>query len=326
MDGETTEALLAALCSLATGGDVGAMVLTGQGVAFSAGGDVETIKEMGQDHVFRDAILGAHQRLFHTMTRLPFASVAAVNGAAVGAGVTAALLCDLVVMADTAFLSDPRVSLGLLDGAGGIVLWPLLTSLSAAKEHLLLGDRVGGDEAHRLGLVNRVVPQRDVHVEAIRLAHRLAALPRQAATQMRRLLNAHMDRVGTPARGLHPRRVCVFRHRRAPPAAGAAVRAARYEAHPRGGETVVGGGRRLALVTGGTRGIGRAVTRSWRRPGSTWPPCSSMIVSQRKRLPTAAGCGNNNHRAPGRRGRPAFLPEPGRRGAGGARPARLPGQ
>ena len=195
MDGEITEALLAALCSLATGGDVGAMVLTGQGVAFSAGGDVETIKEMGQDRMFRDAILGAHQRLFHTMTRLPFASVAAVNGAAVGAGVTVALLCDLVVMADTAFLSDPRVSLGLLDGAGGIVLWPLLTSLSAAKEYLLLGERLGGDEAHRLGLVNRVVPQRDVQVEAIRLAHRLAALPRQAATQVRRLLNTHMDRM-----------------------------------------------------------------------------------------------------------------------------------
>lgn len=197
MDGETTEALLAALGSLSARGDVGAMVLTGQGGAFSAGGDVQTIKEMGRDRMFRDAILSAHQRLFHTMTRLPFASVAAVNGAAVGAGVTAALMCDLVVMADTAFLSDPRVSLGLLDGAGGIVLWPLLTSLSAAKEYLLLGERLGGDEAHRLGLVNRVVPQEDVHAEALRLAHRLAALPRQAAAQMRRLLNAHMDRMGS---------------------------------------------------------------------------------------------------------------------------------
>jgi enoyl-CoA hydratase len=196
MDGEITEALLAALDSLSTRGDVGAMVLTGQGAAFSAGGDVETIKEMGRDHTYRGAILGAHQRLFHTMTRLPFASVAAVNGAAVGAGVTVALMCDLVVMADTAFLSDPRVSLGLLDGAGGIVLWPLLTSLSSAKEYLLLGDRLGGDEAYRLGLVNRLVPQCDVHTEAVRLAHRLAALPQQAATQMRRLLNSHMDQTG----------------------------------------------------------------------------------------------------------------------------------
>src|ERR1700684_4702966 len=88
------------------------------------------------------------------MNSLPFASVAAINGAAVGAGVTVALLCGRVVRAQDAFLSDPRVALGLLDGAGGILLWPLLTSLSAAKEHLLLGDRIGSGEAHRLGLGN----------------------------------------------------------------------------------------------------------------------------------------------------------------------------
>jgi enoyl-CoA hydratase len=111
------------------------------------------------------------------MNRLPFASVAAVNGAAVGAGVTVALLCDLVVMARDAFLSDPRVALGLLDGAGGIVLWPLLTSLSSAKEHLLLGDRVPSAEAHRLGLVNRVVPTEDTVAAALDLARRLATLP-----------------------------------------------------------------------------------------------------------------------------------------------------
>ena len=128
------------------------------------------------------------------MARLPFASVAAVNGAAVGAGVTVALLCDLVVMAQDAFLSDPRVALGLLDGAGGIVLWPLLTSLSAAKEHLLLGDRVSSAEAHRLGLVNRVVPTEETVVAALDLAHRLAALPPHAVREARRLLNSHIER------------------------------------------------------------------------------------------------------------------------------------
>jgi enoyl-CoA hydratase len=142
MDGEVTYALLDAVRSLCDSGDVRAMVLTGDGTAFSAGGDIQTIREMGADRGVRDAILDAHQELFWAMNRLPFVSVAAVNGAAVGAGVTVALLCDLVVMAQDAFLSDPRVALGLLDGAGGIVLWPLLAGLAAAKEHLLLGDRV----------------------------------------------------------------------------------------------------------------------------------------------------------------------------------------
>lgn len=131
------------------------------------------------------------------MTRLPFATVAAVNGPAVGAGVTVALLCDLVVMAQDAFLSDPRVSLGLLDGAGGFVLWPLLTSLSAAKEFLLLGDRVAGAEAHRLGLVNRVVATAETFAESLRLAHRLSQLPRQAVCETRRLLNSHIERAAT---------------------------------------------------------------------------------------------------------------------------------
>jgi enoyl-CoA hydratase len=194
MDVEVTCALLEAVRSLCESGDVRAMVLTGDGTAFSAGGDIQTIREMGADKDFRDTVLDKHQELFWAMTRLPFASVAAVNGAAVGAGVTVALLCDLVVMARDAFLSDPRVALGLLDGAGGIVLWPLLTSLSAAKEHLLLGDRVPSAEAHRLGLVNRVVPAEETAPTAIDLAHRLAALPAQAVREARRLLNSHIER------------------------------------------------------------------------------------------------------------------------------------
>ena len=194
MDGEVTRALGDALRSLCESGDVRAMVLTGDGTAFSAGGDIQTIREMGADRVVRAAILDAHQELFWAMNRLPFASVAAVNGAAVGAGATVALLCDLVVMAQDAFLSDPRVALGLLDGAGGIVLWPLLTGLSAAKEHLLLGDRVPSAEAHRLGLVNRIVPTEDTVAAALDLARRLAALPPRAVREARRLLNSHIER------------------------------------------------------------------------------------------------------------------------------------
>jgi enoyl-CoA hydratase len=194
LDAEITDALLEAVLDLSADADVHAMVLTGRGSAFSAGGDFDTIRAMREDRHLRDTVLDAHQQLFRVMTRLPFPTVAAVNGAAVGAGVTVALLCDLVVMAEDTFLSDPRVSLGLLDGAGGLVLWPLLSSLSTAKEYLLLGDRVSGTEAHRLGLANRVAPASDVLSEALALAARLAALPPQAVRQARRLLNSHIDR------------------------------------------------------------------------------------------------------------------------------------
>jgi enoyl-CoA hydratase len=194
LDAEVAEALHDAVLTLRSDADVHAMVLTGQGNTFSAGGDFTTIRAMRKDRQLRDAVLEVHQELFRMMIGLPFPTVAAINGAAVGAGVTVALLCDLVVMADDTFLSDPRVSLGLLDGAGGLVLWPLLTSLSAAKEYLLLGDRVSGTEAHRLGLANRVVSESDVLDEALALAGRLAALPPQAVRGARRLLNSHIDR------------------------------------------------------------------------------------------------------------------------------------
>jgi enoyl-CoA hydratase len=194
LDAEIAHALLEVVLTLRDDADVRAMVLTGQGSAFSAGGDISTIRAMRNDRHLRDTVLDTHQELFRVMTRLPFPTVAAVNGPAVGAGVTVALLCDLVVMAEDTFLRDPRVSLGLLDGAGGLVLWPLLTSLSAAKEHLLLGDRVSGTEAHRLGLANRAVHASDVLAEALGLAARLAELPPQAVRQARQLLNSHIDR------------------------------------------------------------------------------------------------------------------------------------
>jgi enoyl-CoA hydratase len=169
------------------------MVLTGAGAAFSGGGDVATIRAMRGDPAVRGAVLATHTELFWEMIRLPFPSVAAVNGPAIGAGATVALLCDLVVMADDAFLSDPRVSLGLLDGAGGLLLWPLLTSLSAAREYLLLGDRVTAAEARRLGLANRVVARPGVLTEAMGLAQRLAGLPGSAVRELRRLLNIPVE-------------------------------------------------------------------------------------------------------------------------------------
>jgi enoyl-CoA hydratase len=194
LDHEITDALLAAVRQLNLDSEVRCLVLTGAGRSFSAGGDVETIKQMRADPAFRRRVLEAHGQLFWEMLRLRVPSVAAVQGPAVGAGCTLALMCDLVVMAEDASLSDPRVALGLLDGAGGMVLWPLLTSLSAAREHLLLGDRVFAAEAHRLGLANRVVPTATLMQEVLSLAARLATLPPAAVQQVRALLNEHVER------------------------------------------------------------------------------------------------------------------------------------
>jgi enoyl-CoA hydratase len=124
--------------------------------------------------------------------RLPI--VAAVNGPAVGFGCSVALLCDLVLIAEDTFLMDPHVGVGLVAADGGALAWPLMTSILRAKEYLFLGERIPARTALELGLVNRLVPKGEVLSEALKLAHRLAALPAQALQDTKRALNLHLER------------------------------------------------------------------------------------------------------------------------------------
>jgi enoyl-CoA hydratase len=101
--------------------------------------------------------------------------VAAVNGPAMGLGASIALLCDVILMADTATIGDPHVKVGLVAGDGGVAIWPLAVGPARAKQYLLTGDPVSAPEAERIGLVNRVVPAADLDREAMALAQRLAA-------------------------------------------------------------------------------------------------------------------------------------------------------
>jgi enoyl-CoA hydratase len=172
---------------------VGAVVLTGAGKAFCAGGDFAYMKA---SHLSLPARIRSQQDardLVLEFMRLGPPVVAAVNGAAVGLGATIALSCDLVVMSARSHLRDPHVSIGLTAGDGGAVLWPLHTGLLRAKEYLLLGDRIEPDTALSLGLANRVVEPDDVVPEALRLAHRLAAQPRHAVQATKRALALHAE-------------------------------------------------------------------------------------------------------------------------------------
>jgi enoyl-CoA hydratase/carnithine racemase len=171
-----------------------AVVLTGRGRAFSAGGDFEVMTRVQRDAGFRERNVTEARRIITGMVRCPVPVVAAVNGPAVGLGCTLALLSDLVVMAEDAYLADPHVQVGLVAGDGGALVFPLLVGLAKAKELLFLGDRVGAEEAVRLGVANRVVPKDKVVTEAMELAARLAELPAQALRDTKRLVNLHLER------------------------------------------------------------------------------------------------------------------------------------
>src|SRR5690606_27743724 len=132
------------------------------------------------------------RRLAGEMLDVAVPVVCAVNGPAVGLGCTVATLCDIVFMADGAFLADTHVSVALVAGDGGAVTWPALTGLLRAKQYLLTGDRVSATEAVDLGLANFVVPADRLMDEALAFAHRLAAQPPQAVQETKAILNQHL--------------------------------------------------------------------------------------------------------------------------------------
>jgi enoyl-CoA hydratase/carnithine racemase len=174
--------------------DARAVVLTGNGRAFSAGGDFTYIDELIEDPALRRESLTDGKLIVKGMVECRVPIVAAVNGPAVGLGCSLVALSDIVYMAESAHLADPHVMVGLVAADGGPVTWPLLTSLQLAKEYALTGDRIPATRAAEIGLANHVCPDDDVLDQAIACAHRIARLPRRAVEDTKRILNLHVER------------------------------------------------------------------------------------------------------------------------------------
>ncbi len=154
---------------------VKAIILTGAGRLFSAGGDVKGMKARPQSPglAIRRSMFVPGE-IIHNLLAIPHPVIAAVNGDAVGLGATLALFCDMVVMNEAARIADTHVKVGLVAGDGGAVIWPHLIGVNKAKEFLMRGAFIGGAEAERIGLVNYAVPADQVLPKARELAEELA--------------------------------------------------------------------------------------------------------------------------------------------------------
>ncbi len=168
---------------------VRASVVTGAGRAFSAGGDLEMVEGMTNDH---DAVLEQWRDAGAIVEQLLAARkpvVSAINGVAVGAGLAVALLADVSIMATSARLSDGHARLGVAAGDHAALIWPLLCGMAKAKYYLMTADFVDGPEAERIGLVTRCVPDDRVLPEALDIAERLAAGSVTAVQWTKRVMN-----------------------------------------------------------------------------------------------------------------------------------------
>ena len=172
---------------------VRSIVLTGAGKAFSAGGDISGFIRDYEDSEHRRQTLRDAGRLLNAMVECPKPMIAAVNGPAVGLGCSIAVSCDIVFIAESTFMADTHVNVGLVCGDGGAATWPLFMSMLKAKYYLLTGERIPAAECVDLGLANFAVPDEEVLDRAIGLGERLAKQPKQAIEDTKRALNLHMQ-------------------------------------------------------------------------------------------------------------------------------------
>ncbi|BBX22304.1 enoyl-CoA hydratase [Mycolicibacter terrae] len=153
---------------------VRAVLVRGEGKAFSAGGSFELIEKTIGDYPGRMQVLREARDLVLNMVNFSKPVISAINGPAVGAGLVVALLSDVSVAGRTARLIDGHTKLGVAAGDHAAICWPLLVGMAKAKYYLLTCETLHGEEAERIGLVSKCVDDEEVLATATRIADDLA--------------------------------------------------------------------------------------------------------------------------------------------------------
>ena len=176
---QTMDEIAAAMTAFSRDDDIRVIVITGQGRAFCAGGDFDFLTEMTAATPFeiKETVYRHFGAGIQSIKLCPKPTVAAVNGAAVGAGCEIALACDFRVASENAMFRESWIDLGLISPLGGMVLLPRLIGLGRANEMLLLGKSVAAREALEIGLVSDVVAPDQLEARAGALAAQLAQGP-----------------------------------------------------------------------------------------------------------------------------------------------------
>ncbi len=164
---------------------IGAIIITGNEKAFAAGADIKEMATLSFSEVFDADFFAAWGKF--AAVRTP--TIAAVAGYALGGGCELAMMCDLIIAADTARFGQPEIKLGIIPGAGGTQRLPRAVGKAKAMDLILTGRNIDAAEAERSGLVSRVVPADDLLTEAKAVATTISQMSRSAARMAKEAVN-----------------------------------------------------------------------------------------------------------------------------------------
>ncbi|MHA1607564.1 MAG: enoyl-CoA hydratase/isomerase family protein [Candidatus Freyarchaeota archaeon] len=195
LDEQAARELLQSLKECEKDENVKVVVITGEGKAFSAGGDIKGMMksiEEGNPGEFMDSLTKPLYEVALHIRRMSKLVIASVNGYAMGAGFNLAIACDIVLASEKAMFAQSFIKLGLIPGMGGTYLLTRLIGPLRAGELFYTGRTIDAQEALSLGIVNRVVPHEKLHEETMKLASSLARGPTLALARTKMLLEKAM--------------------------------------------------------------------------------------------------------------------------------------
>ncbi len=169
---------------------IAAIVITGSERAFAAGADIKEMKDREFPAIYFDDFIGAR---WETVLEIQKPVIAAVAGFALGGGCELAMMCDMIIAADTAKFGQPEINLGIIPGAGGSQRLTRAVGKSKAMEMILTGRMMDAAEAERANLVTRVVPAADLMAEAVKIGERIAALSAPSVAMAKEAVNAAFE-------------------------------------------------------------------------------------------------------------------------------------
>ena len=176
--------------------DVNAVILTGAGKVFSAGGDFAIIQENIDDFTSRARQWKEARDIVYNLINCSKPVVSAMRGVAVGAGLVCGLLADISIATKDCRIIDGHTRLGVAAGDHAAIVWPLLCGLAKAKYYLLLCDQVLGEEAERIGLISLAVGDSELDAKAVEIATRLAEGAQSAIRWTKYALNNWLRAMG----------------------------------------------------------------------------------------------------------------------------------